>query len=254
MSAAQARNTHLVRDNAAEYGIGICEQSSIHTAGGHPAACVSDSGGIRNGESLGQFQPLHSPFSWRPGIHKEKFSAATSSLSSSSISRADLLSPESIRKQCENCNRLQDREQRTGLRILEFLELIPTFSVAKSATMKERQSEEQNLHDTTWLSWWCSNAFKSLLLLLLLCGRRTVLRRRLSLHDGSSLSSLAIHSVISTFSLPFIPVSINRSTGRHSPLLLFSASGSHCLLLSLSHTYFSNFSASCPARKKLPKI
>jgi hypothetical protein len=86
MSAAQARNTHLVRDNAAEYGIGICEQSSIHTAGGHPAACVSDSGGIRNGESLGQFQPLHSPFSWRPGIHKEKFSAATSSLSSSSIS------------------------------------------------------------------------------------------------------------------------------------------------------------------------
>ncbi len=131
MSAAQARNTHLVRDNAAEYGIGICEQSSIHTAGGHPAACVSDSGGIRNGESLGQFQPLHSPFSWRPGIHKEKFSAATSSLSSSSISRADLLSPESIRKQCENCNRLQDREQRTGLRILEFLELIPTFSVAK---------------------------------------------------------------------------------------------------------------------------
>jgi hypothetical protein len=40
--------------------------------------------------------------------------------------RADLLSPESIRKQCENCNRLQDREQRTGLRILEFLELIPT--------------------------------------------------------------------------------------------------------------------------------
>jgi hypothetical protein len=24
--------------------------------------------------------------------------------------------------------------------------------------------------------------------------------------------------------------------------------------LSLSHTYFSDFSASCPARKKLPKI
>jgi hypothetical protein len=118
---------------------------------------------------------------------------------------------------------------------------------------KERQSEEQNLHDTTWLSRWCSNAFKSLLLLLLLCGRRTVLRRRLSLHDGSSLSSLAIHSVISAFSLPFIPVTINRSTGRHNPLLLFSASGSHCLLLSLSHTYFSNFSASCTARKKLPK-
>jgi hypothetical protein len=102
--------------------------------------------------------------------------------------------------------------------------------------MKERQSEEQNLHDTTWLSWWCSNAFKSLLLLLLLCGRSTVLRRRLSLHDGSSLSSLAIHSVISAFSLPFIPVSINRSTGRRNPLLLFSASGSHCLLLSLSRT------------------
>jgi hypothetical protein len=173
MSAAQARNTHLVRDNAAEYGIGICEQSSIHTAGGHPAACISDRGGIRNGESLGQFQPPHSPFSWR--------------------------------------------------------------------------------HDTTWLSWWCSNAFKSLLLLLLLCGRRTVLRRRLSLHDGSSLSSLAIHSVISAFSLPFISVSINRSTGRRNPLLLFSASGSHCLLLSFSHTYFSNFSTSCPARKKLPK-
>ncbi len=74
---------------------------------------------------------------------QRKFSAATSSLSSSSISIADLLSPESSRKQCENCNRLQDREQRTRLRILEFLELIPTSASRRLRLWKNDKAKNK---------------------------------------------------------------------------------------------------------------